>query len=221
MQQLHKFIHADFCRTLAICATVLLLSSCGSSKDSLYRKLSKGDSISQHYTGHYKVGNSYKVNQKTYHPKKDHKYIETGMCSWYGHNQKFHGKKTANGDTFNKNLLTAAHRTLPMPSMVKVTNLNNNKSLVVMINDRGPFRKDRIMDVSEEAAKILGFKNQGVAKVKVQYLAKESTELLNKLNLKDTHGTRATKKMKDHKCSIGCHIKMVNMKHKLSILAEK
>lgn len=221
MQLLRKFIVIDLYKVFALCTTVLLLSNCGSSKDALYRKLSKGDSTAQQYTGHYKVGSSYKVNKKTYHPKKDHKYVETGMCSWYGHNKKFHGKKTANGDTFNRNLLTAAHRTLPMPSMVKVTNLKNNKSLVVMVNDRGPFRKDRIMDVSEEAAKILGFKNQGVAKIKVQYLPEESKELLSKLDLKDSHGTKATKKMKNPKCSVGCHIKLVNMKHKLSILAEK
>lgn len=224
MKHFSRFIFVDLYKIWTLFALVLVLSSCGSSKDALYRKLSKGDSGSQQYAGHYKVGSPYAINKKTYHPKKDHKYSETGMCSWYGHgkgNQKFHGKKTANGDTFNKALLTAAHRTLPLPSMVKVTNLKNNKSLVVMINDRGPFRKDRIIDVSEEAAKILGFKNQGVAKVKVQYLAQESKELLSKLDLKDSSGTKATRKMKNPKCSVGCHIKLVNMKHNLSILAER
>lgn len=220
MKYLRKFIFVDLHKILALFATILLLSNCGSSKDALYRKLSEGDSGTQQYAGHYKIGSSYTVNKKTYQPKKEHKYTETGACSWYGH-KKFHGKKTANGDTFNKDLLTAAHRTLPLPSLVKVTNLNNNKSLVVMINDRGPFRKDRIIDVSEEAAKILGFKNQGVTQVKLQYLAQESKELLSKLDLKDTSGTKAAKKMKNPKCSVGCHIKLVNMKHKLSIIAER
>jgi rare lipoprotein A len=195
---------------------IIVLGSC-SPQDSLYKKLSKEDAGRKQYEGHYKVGESYKVNNKIYHPKKNHKYHETGMCSWYGKKGGFHGRKTANGDTYNQNMLTAAHRTLPLPSMVKVTNLKNNKSLVVMINDRGPFRKDRIIDVSEEAARILGFKHEGEARVRVQYLPKESKELLSKLQVEEKHGSKAKKKIKDHKCSVNCHIKLVNMKHKFAL----
>jgi len=195
-------------------AILLLLNSC-SPQDSLYRKLSKEDASRKQYEGHYKVGESYAINNKTYHPKKNNNHDETGKCSWYGKKHGFHGKKTANGDTYNKNMLTAAHRTLPMPSMVKVTNLENNKSIVVMVNDRGPFRKDRIIDVSEEAANILGFKNRGVTNVRVQYLPKESKELLAKLNIKEVHGSKAKQKIKNPKCSVSCHIKLVNMQHNL------
>ena len=112
-------------------------------------------------------------------------------------------------------MLTAAHRTLPMPSMVKVTNLANNKAIIVMINDRGPFSKGRIIDVSESAAKLLDFKQKGTAKLRVQYLDKETKELLHNLALKPKHGAKATKKVKNQKCSVNCHIKLINMKHKL------
>jgi len=206
----------DLIHKILLLTILFVISSC-SPQDALYRKLSKEDAGKKHYEGHYKIGESYKVNNKTYHPEKNHNYQETGMCSWYGKKDGFHGKKTANGDTYNKNMLTAAHRTLPLPSMIKVTNLKNNKSLVVMVNDRGPFRKDRIIDVSEEAAKILDFKNAGVAKAKVQYLHKESKELLSKLRVNDQHGSKAKKKIKNPKCSVNCHIKLVNMKHKLSL----
>ena len=94
----------------------------------------------------YKVGNKYKVKGKFYYPKKDMFYNKTGIASWYG--PKFHGKLTANGEIYNQNALTAAHKTLPLPSSVKVTNLKNNKSLILRINDRGPFVNNRIIDLS-------------------------------------------------------------------------
>lgn len=191
-----------------------LLSSC-STKDALYRKLSKEDPSHREYKGHFKVGSPYTVNNVTYKPKATKHHSEIGMASWYGARYGFHGKKTANGDKYNKEMLTAAHRTLPLPSLVKITNLSNKKSLIVMANDRGPFRKDRVIDVSERAATLLGFKNQGVAKVKVEYLHKETQEFLKQIALKPTHGAKAKKKAKHERCSINCHIKLVNMKHKL------
>lgn len=186
-----------------------------SPRDALYRRLSKEDAGVSQYAGHYKIGSAYTVNDKTYCPKHNPKHHEVGMASWYGKRHGFHGKTTANGDKYNKNMLTAAHRTLPLPSMIKVTNLGNNKSLIVMANDRGPFRKDRIIDVSEQAATLLGFRQNGVAKVRVQYLEKETKELLDKLALKAQHGSKAKKKMKTPRCSVNCHIKLVNMKHKI------
>lgn len=191
-----------------------LLSSC-STKDALYRKLSKEDPGHKQYQGHFKVGSPYKVNNVTYKPKETKRHHEVGMASWYGARYGFHGKKTANGDKYNKEMLTAAHRTLPLPSLIKITNLGNKKSLIVMANDRGPFRKDRVVDVSERAASLLGFKNQGVAKVKVEYLHHETQEFLKQISLQPKHGAKAKKKVKHEKCSVNCHIKLVNMKHKL------
>ena len=136
----------------------------------------------KNYTGHYKVGNPYKVLGKTYYPKEDGNYKEVGMASWYG--EDFHNKKTANGETYNMHDFTCAHRTLPLPSLVKITNLQNGKSMIVRVNDRGPFAKNRIVDVSKNVAKELGFYLQGTTKVKVEFLEKETDKMLKYLNLK-------------------------------------
>ena len=117
-------------------------------------------------TGQAKVGKPYKINGVWYHPRDDLLYNHTGFASWYG--SKFHGRKTASGERYNMNSLTAAHTTLPMPSYVRVTNLSNRRSLVLRINDRGPFAKGRIIDVSRRAAQLLGFARKGVQKVRVQ-----------------------------------------------------
>ena len=116
----------------------------------------------------YKVGNKYKVKGKFYYPKKDMFYNKTGIASWYG--PKFHGKLTANGEIYNQNALTAAHKTLPLPSSVKVTNLKNNKSLILRINDRGPFVGDRIIDLSYKSAQLLGIIEKGTGKVRVEII---------------------------------------------------
>ena len=121
----------------------------------------------------YKVGNPYKINGKWYYPAVDYQYNEVGIASWYG--PGFHGKSTANGEVFDQNKITAAHRTLPMPSIVKVTNLENGMVLdKVRINDRGPFARNRIIDLSKKAAEELGFIKNGVAKVRVEILEDES-----------------------------------------------
>lgn len=123
----------------------------------------------------YKVGKPYTILGQSYEPKEDPYYDEVGEASWYG--SGFHGRKTANGERFDKYDLTAAHRTLPMPCIVKVTNLENGKSVNLRVNDRGPFAKDRIIDVSKKAARILGFEAQGMAHVRVQFLPEETAEL--------------------------------------------
>jgi rare lipoprotein A len=120
--------------------------------------------------GVYRVGNPYQIGGTWYYPREQPDYDETGVASWYG--PTFYGNLTADGEIFTSQDLTAAHRTLPMPVNVRVTNLENGHSLVVRVNDRGPFAKGRIIDVSERAAKLLGFYDQGVAKVRVQYLAR-------------------------------------------------
>lgn len=122
-----------------------------------------------------KVGNPYKVLGRWYRPKYDPHYSETGIASWYG--PGFHGKMTANGETFNQNDITAAHKTLPLPSMVRVTNLENGRALVVRLNDRGPFKDGRIIDLSKRSAELLGVKGRGTAKVRVDYLEDETRTL--------------------------------------------
>lgn len=117
-------------------------------------------------TGEQKVGRPYQVNGVWYHPKRDPHYNETGIASWYG--AKFHGRRTANGEIYDMNELTAAHPTLPLPSRVLVTNLENGRQLILRVNDRGPFARGRIIDVSRRAAQLLGFQRNGVARVRVQ-----------------------------------------------------
>ena len=127
----------------------------------------------------YKVGNPYQIDGLWYYPTVDYEYEETGIASWYG--SKFHGKLTANGAIYDMNALTAAHRTLPMPSMVRVTNLVNGRSLILKINDRGPFARNRIIDVSRRGAQLLGFQKAGTARVRVQILADKSRILSNRI----------------------------------------
>jgi len=117
---------------------------------------------------HYKIGSPYKIGGRLYVPAADERYDEIGVASWYG--PKFHGGLTANGEVYDMRALTAAHRTLPMPSIARVTNLANGKSVNVRINDRGPFSKERIIDLSRKAAETLGFVEQGTARVRVQYV---------------------------------------------------
>lgn len=118
--------------------------------------------------GIYKVGNPYKIDGEWYYPAENENYDNKGIASWYGPN--FHGKPTANGEVFDQNLITAAHPTLPMPIYARVTNLENGRSLVVRINDRGPFVADREIDLSRRSAELLGYLNKGTARVRVQYL---------------------------------------------------
>lgn len=125
-------------------------------------------------SGQVKIGKPYVIDGKTYYPEYDPDYDQTGEASWYG--PGFHGKYTANGEIFNQDDLTAAHPTLPMPSLVRVTNVDNGKSLIVRINDRGPFKSSRIIDLSKASAQKLGIK--GVTDVRVQFLKEETAEYL-------------------------------------------
>ncbi|WP_375606878.1 MULTISPECIES: septal ring lytic transglycosylase RlpA family protein [unclassified Bartonella] len=115
------------------------------------------------------VGKPYQIKGKWYYPQNDPTYKRVGEASWYG--SDFHGRLTANGEIYDMNLLTAAHPTMPLPSYARVTNLRNGSSIVVRVNDRGPFMKDRIIDLSRQAATILGYVDKGVADVKVEYIA--------------------------------------------------
>jgi rare lipoprotein A len=124
--------------------------------------------------GTYRVGKPYTVGGRVYVPEEDTGYREEGLASWYG--DDFHGRLTANGEVFDMASLTAAHPTLPMPCYARVTNLSNGKSLIVRVNDRGPYHGNRLIDVSNKAAELLEFKGNGVARVRVEYVARAPLE---------------------------------------------
>jgi rare lipoprotein A len=120
--------------------------------------------------GRYMVGEPYQIGGVWYTPREDPHYDRVGSASWYG--ELFHGRRTANGEIYDMDRLTAAHPTLPLPVYARVTNLNNGRSIVVRINDRGPYARDRIVDLSRRSAELLGFRNRGTATVRVTYLGR-------------------------------------------------
>lgn len=120
--------------------------------------------------GRYHVGKPYQVAGRWFHPKEQPGYDKKGPASWYG--EAFNRRMTSNGEWFDMTRLTAAHPTLPLPSYVKVTNLDNGREVVVRVNDRGPFVGPRIIDMSKRSAEVLGFKEKGMANVRVQYIGK-------------------------------------------------
>jgi len=124
--------------------------------------------------GVYRIGKPYMVAGRTYVPEQNPGYRAEGLASWYG--SDFHGRLTANGEVFDQRAISAAHPTLPLPSYVRVTNLKNRSSLIVRVNDRGPYAHNRIIDVSSRAAELLGFKPYGVARVRVEYVGPAAIE---------------------------------------------
>lgn len=120
--------------------------------------------------GKYRVGKPYQVAGRTYVPEEDPDYKAEGLASWYG--DAFHGRYTANGEIFDMETITAAHPTMPLPSYARVTNLKNRKSIVVRVNDRGPYVGNRIIDLSVKTARLLEFHGQGVARVRVEYIGR-------------------------------------------------
>lgn len=150
---------------------------CGAFSDPKYGKASPRvvglDQDAPKGGGRYQVGKAYTVAGKTYVPReKPAGYTATGNASWYG--IAFHGRKTANGEVYDRNSISAAHPTMPLPSYARVTNLSNNHSIVVRVNDRGPYHGGRVMDVSEKTAHMLNFKHMGTARVKIDYLGPAS-----------------------------------------------
>ena len=127
--------------------------------------------------GMFKIGKPYQIDGKWYYPAEDYGYVGEGVASWYG--QDFQGKRTANGEVFDMNTVSAAHPTLPLPSIVRVTNLDNGRVLNVRVNDRGPYKSSRIIDMSRRAAQLLGFYDVGTAHVRVEIDATESLNLKN------------------------------------------
>ena len=135
----------------------------GSPRVTTSKKVRKGG-------GRYQVGKPYKIRGKWYYPKEQPNYNKVGVASWYGPN--FHGRLTANGEIYDQYSLSAAHPTLPLPSYARVTNLENGRSVIVRVNDRGPFSNKRIIDLSAQASKLLGYQKKGLAKVRVKYVGK-------------------------------------------------
>lgn len=169
----------------AAAALCLLLANCASSDkfaakvDPKYgvssspRVVDAGEPIRKG-GGTYRVGKPYVVAGRTYVPEENTSYKSEGLASWYG--DDFHGRLTANGEIFDKESISAAHPTLPLPSYVRVTNLANRKSIVVRVNDRGPYHGNRVIDLSHKTATLLGFRDNGVARVSVEYVGRAPLE---------------------------------------------
>lgn len=167
-------------KTLLILVSMFAVTACSSAPRNLRsfedggsrmtRPLSSAQtrSLIARSSDHQKVGNPYVVAGLRYVPRRDDDYDEVGIGSWYGPN--FHGRPTANGEVFDQHQMTAAHTTLPIPSIAEVTNLENGRSVIVRINDRGPFVDDRIIDLSRAAAEELDYRSRGLARVRVRYL---------------------------------------------------
>jgi rare lipoprotein A len=170
-------------RVAFIAGTALMLANCkattSTNLDSKYgvtaspRKFNDGEEIPKG-NGRYHIGKPYVIAGVTYYPEENPNYRATGIASWYG--DAFHGRLTSNGEIFDMRSITAAHPTLPLPSYVRVTNVSNGRSLIVRVNDRGPFHASRVIDVSVRAADLLGFKQQGTARVRVEYVGRAKLE---------------------------------------------
>jgi len=157
-----------FART---CGVLLMLASAAGCAS--HRGASGGGATASR--GMYKVGAPYTIDGVIYTPMEEFQHVETGVASWYG--PGFHGKSTANGETYDQTDHTAAHRTLQMPSVVRVTNLDNGRSTVVRVNDRGPYARGRVLDVSRAAAEELDMTHSGTARVRLEQLSMESQAL--------------------------------------------
>ncbi|MEQ1929440.1 MAG: septal ring lytic transglycosylase RlpA family protein [Parvularculaceae bacterium] len=149
----------QFCRATLLAVVTIVAAGCATSPKEAARP-----------DPHYKIGSPYEINGRRYAPREDASYNVVGTASWYG--DAFHGKATANGEVFDKRRLSAAHTTLPLPSLVEVENLQNGRKAILRVNDRGPFVGDRIIDLSHASAIALGFEDEGLARVRVRYVGR-------------------------------------------------
>jgi peptidoglycan lytic transglycosylase len=163
-------------RIAALMAAALALANCSSAtRVTTYspKVVADGEPVPKG-GGVYKVGKPYRLNGRTYHPSDNPPYRSEGIASWYG--PDFHGRLTANGEVFDMHSLSAAHPTMPMPSYARVTNLENGRSIIVRVNDRGPYARNRVIDLSIGAAKALRFYGKGLARVRVEYVGRAPLE---------------------------------------------
>jgi len=176
--RLQRIVNVSPSRIMIVTALVASLCACSLPKGSRSpvdetqtlspRVIKVGDPVPKG-GGVYKLGDPYLAGGKWYVPVNDTGYDQVGLASWYG--DFFHGRNTANGEVYDMNALSAAHPTLPMPTYATVTNLANDRTVVVRINDRGPYHDGRIIDLSHKAAELLGFYGRGTAAVRVRYFA--------------------------------------------------
>ena len=198
MASTHRFLG------LIVVAASVLLNACATTELVFHTAKKIGGIGGDEPTGRedavYKIGKPYEVSGVWYYPAVDYDYSETGIASWYG--ADFHGRPTANGEIYDMNRVTAAHRTLPMPSVVQVTNLENGRSISLRVNDRGPFKRGRIIDLSRRGAQLLGFERDGTAKVRVEILAAESRRMAaemtggNATKVAEKNGVKAASRAK-------------------------
>jgi rare lipoprotein A len=160
---------------VVLCGAVAACSASDKLRESRYspKVVADGEPVPKG-GGSYKVGGAYTVNGNTYQPSENRSYRAEGMASWYG--ADFHGRQTSNGEVYDMHAISAAHPTLPMPSYVRVTNLDNHRSIIVRVNDRGPYARNRIIDVSIGAAQALKFYEKGIARVRVEYVGRASLD---------------------------------------------
>jgi rare lipoprotein A len=157
----------------AVAGCCLALAHCGKAPSNKYgvsaspRVVQLGEPVPKG-GGVYRVGKPYTIAGRTYVPEENAQYVAEGIASWYG--EDFHGRRTANGEVYDMASVSAAHPTLPIPSYVRITNLGNRRSVIARVNDRGPYHQDRVIDVSVRAAKLLGFHENGTARVRVEYV---------------------------------------------------
>lgn len=169
-RQLSSLGFGDIARVSAVALCGFVLAHCSgsfSSKEFSPRVVEEGEPVPKG-GGAYRVGKPYNVNGRTYVPAENPSYRIEGIASWYG--RDFHGRLTANGEVYDMHSISAAHTTLPMPSYVRVTNLDNGRSIIVRINDRGPYHRNRVIDLSIGTAKALDFYSRGLARVRVEYV---------------------------------------------------
>ena len=177
-------------KVLVSCSVALFMMGCAQIQFVTQSAKSLGGLVGTNnygeYGPRYKLGLPYSIKGQRYVPEENYNYQETGVASWYGPN--FHGKTTANGGTFDMHTISAAHRTLPLPSVVRVTNLENGRQLKIVINDRGPYAHDRIIDLSRRSADLLGMRRKGTALVRVEIIADESRALKDYMKSKGKYG---------------------------------
>jgi len=164
---------ARIAATAACCLALAHCSGSFSSKEYSPRVVEEGEPVPKG-GGMYRIGKPYNINGRTYVPAENPSYRAEGVASWYG--RDFHGRLTANGEVYDMHGISAAHTTLPLPSYVRVTNLENGRSIVVRVNDRGPYTRSRVIDLSIGTAKALDFYSRGLARVRVEYVGRAPIE---------------------------------------------